>query len=247
MGDEGRQGLMGLVGQPGFWLLATFSAIAGLHLTLFDRAKDADVFPISLLFWIAAGSLIWDKRRTLSLESGIVSSLLGALLLAIVLLRSTTLPDSGLLLRTQPLIAVLGLGLLASDRRGLKQYWKELMIFGLLALYTPFELILKSVNLPVLTAQVSGFLLGYLGFQVQRQGVFLALPTGRVEVHGGCSGIHSILFMVSIGVLFLLMFPLRSGRQRVFCIGVAALIGFWVNAGRVALMTILVAFAQKDA
>jgi len=232
---------------PAFWLFAIFAAFATLHLALFDRAGDSDLFAISLLFWVAAGFLTWDNRHSLNLESDSFSSILGAVLLAIVLIRSSALPESGLLLRTQPLIAVLGIGLLASGMRGLHQYWKAFILFGLLALYTVFELALKSVNLALLTAKVSAFLLVYLGFPVQREGVFLSLPTGRVEVHGGCSGIHSILFMASIAALFLLMFPFRSARQKFLCLGMAIVLGFSVNAARVAVMAILVTFAQKGA
>ncbi|UBF28756.1 cyanoexosortase A [Kovacikia minuta CCNUW1] len=232
--------------KPAFWLLAIFAAIAALHLTLFNRANETDLFSISLLFWIAAGSLIWEKRHQLTLESGAFASLLGTGLLAIVLLRSTALPEAGLVLRAQPFVAVLGVALLASGFRGLYQYWKELMIFGSLVLYTLFELLLKSIDLAPLTARISTLLLLYAGFPVKREGVFLRLPTGGVEVYGGCSGIHSILFMLCVAVLFLVMVPLRSPFQKAVCVVVAALLGFLVNSLRVAFLAILNAYSPKE-
>ena len=231
---------------PGFWLLAIFAAIAALHITLFNRANETDLFSVSLLFWIAAGALIWDKRQTLTLESGVFSSFLGALLLALVLLRSTALPEAGLILRAQPFIAVLGVCLLASGIQGLWQYQKELSIFGFLALYTVFELMLRSLDLAHLTAKIATFMLLYAGFPVQRQGVFLRLPTGGVEVYGGCSGIQNTLFMLCIAVLFLAIFPLRSLSQKIICVLVAALVGFLVNSMRVALLAILVTSFPKE-
>jgi cyanoexosortase A len=90
-------------------------------------------------------------------------------------------------------------------------------------------------------------LLWYTGFEVKRQGLFLFLPTGRVEVYGACSGLHSVLQMLNISVLFLLLFPVRSHLQKLFCILFAVVLGFFVNAIRVALMAILIAFSNKQA
>lgn len=233
--------------EPGFWLLGIVTALAALHLALINRIDESELFATSLLFWIAAGSLIWEKRSTLRLESNFISSLIGGLLLALVLLRFNALPDSASLLRALPFLALLGLGLIASGLRGLVQYWRELTIFGLLAIYRLLEVALQSIDLPLLTAKAAMFMLWYTGFQVQREGVFLNLPTGRVEVYGACSGISTILLMLSISVLFLMMFPISSWVKRILCVVVAILIGFFVNSARVALMAILVAFSNNGA
>ncbi|MBD2022075.1 cyanoexosortase A [Leptolyngbya sp. FACHB-36] len=232
--------------EPKFWLLGIAAAIATLHLTLVDRISNAELFATSFLFWLAAGSLVWDKRHTLTLRSSATSSILGACLLGLVLLRSTSLPDSNFFLRAVPFVSMLGLCLLASGARKLRQYWKELLIFGLLTLHPALELLLQLLDLPTLTAKAATFLLWYSGVDVQRQGVFLQLPTGRVEVYGACSGLQSILQMLNISVLFLLMVPVRP-LQRLWCISVAVLLGFVVNSARVSLMAILVAFSQKNA
>ncbi len=79
-----------------------------------------------------------------------------------------------------------------------------------------------------------------------RQGAFIALPTGRVEVYGACSGVSNVLQMLYISLLFLLLVPLRW-PQRLLCMVIAPLIGFFVNAGRVALMAILVANTRQEA
>ncbi|MCL6433798.1 MAG: cyanoexosortase A [Leptolyngbyaceae cyanobacterium HOT.MB2.61] len=233
--------------EPEFWLLCALTAFAALHLALLSRLDDSELFATSLLFWVAVGSLIWEKRYTLNLESGFVSSLIGVLILGLLLLRCNALPDSTSMLRSLPFVAMLGLGLLASGFSGLLQYWRELIIFGLLALYRVLEVLLQSIDLPLLTAKAAMFMLWYSGFQVQQNGVFLNLPTGRVEVYGACSGIHTILLMLSIAVLFLLMFPVYSDAKKIVCLVVAVLIGFLVNSARVALMAILVAFSNDGA
>ncbi|WP_421656930.1 cyanoexosortase A [Leptothermofonsia sp. ETS-13] len=233
--------------EPEFWLLCALAAFAALHLALLNRLDDSELFATSLLFWVAVGSLIWEKRYLLNLESGFVSSLIGILILGLLLLRCNTLPDSTSMLRSLPFVSMLGLGLLASGFSGLLQYWRELIIFGLLALYRVLEVLLQSIDLPLLTAKAAMFMLWYSGFQVQQNGVFLNLPTGRVEVYGACSGIHTILLMLSIAVLFLLMFPVYSDVKKIVCLIAATLIGFLVNSARVALMAILVAFSNDGA
>ncbi|MBF2028491.1 MAG: cyanoexosortase A [Oscillatoriales cyanobacterium C42_A2020_001] len=233
--------------EPKFWLLAIAAAIAVIHLSLLNRFDNSDIFATSILFWLAAGSLIWDNRETFNLESGWVASLVGFLLLAMVLLRTALSPDSISSAWALPFVAALGLGLLASGFGGLRQFWKELTIFGLLAVYPLLQLTLQAIDLSELTAIAAGFNLSYLGFPVQRQGVFLVLPTSRVEVYGACSGIQSILQLLCISVLFLLMFPLRSRWQRVITVIAAILIAFVVNAFRVALMAILNNAGDKNA
>jgi cyanoexosortase A len=231
--------------EPKFWLAGLATSIIAMHLTLVNRSGNNELFATSCLFWMVAGMLVWDRRQTLPLTSGLLSSLVGAILLLLVFLRSGGLPESPSVLRALPLMAVVGLGLLASGARQLRIYWKELLIFGLFAAYPLLELMLQLIDLSQITAKAATFMLWYSGFQVQRQGVFLTLPTGRVEVYGACSGLGSMLQMLSVSVLFLLMVQVRSRKSQLFCMGVALLLGFLVNAVRVALMAVLVSFSQK--
>lgn len=226
--------------EPKFWLIGIAAAIAAIHLTLVDRVYKEDLFATSALFWLAAGTLIWDKRQDLNLQSSLPASIAGSVLLSLMLIRSATLPNSNLFLCALPLVGLLGLALLASGLRGLRQYWRELAIFGFLGIYPILERLLRLISLPVLTAKISHMLLWYTGTDSRRDGVFLHLSGNRsVEVYEACSGAQSILQMLSVAVLFLLMFPLRP-LQRVICLLVAVTIGFSVNAGRVALMALLV-------
>ncbi len=238
---------------PSFWLLTVTAAIAALHLALLNRVDQSDLFATSILFWFVAGSLLWERRHELCLESTIAPSVVGLGLIAFVLLRSAALPTSVTLLRLLPLMGLAGVCLLASGWGGLRQYWKELLIFGLLAAQPLFELLLRLLDLPYVTAKAGNFILWYTGFSVQRDGLFLILPKGRVEVYEACSGVQSVLFMLSIAVLFLLLFPPRSPSRKgqivqiSCCIGVAVVLGFVTNAVRVALMAILVGAVQNKA
>ena len=227
--------------------MAIATAIAVLHLTLASRIEESDIFATSLLFWFAAGTLIWDHRHQLDFHSGLFPSLVGAIVLALGLTRLTFSPDSASMAWGFPFLAALSLGLLASGFKGLRQYWKPLLIFGVLAVQPLLVLTLQAIDLSELTAKAASFNLSYLGFHPQRETTYIYLPASRTQVYGACSGLQSILQLLSISVLFLLMFPLRNLWQRGLCVIAAVLIAFFVNSFRVALMAILNNAGNKPA
>lgn len=229
---------------PRYWLLAIAATLVTLHLGLLSQADDSDLLGISILCWLAITSLICDKLDTLELKSNLFSSLLGISAIAYVLLRS--LSPAGYHLRICPLISLIGLCLLASGIKELRNYWKELLALSLLIFISVLSILLKSINLPIITTQFSTFLLWITGSDAVREGVMIILPTGRVEVYGACSGIESIVQMFSIAVLFCLIIPLQKIAQ-IICLIIAIGLGFIVNAARVALMAVLVASSQLEA
>ncbi|HEY9634586.1 MAG TPA: cyanoexosortase A [Coleofasciculaceae cyanobacterium] len=226
-----------------FWLLGIAAGLIAIHLTLIYKTDKINLLGNSILFWLATSFLVWNKRDRLKLNSGIFASCLGAAILALVLLKSTSLPD-GYFLLLSPLISALGLALLASDFKGLKQYWQELT--SLFFLGGPQVLLSSLVDPSLLTAKFATFTLWYSGFEVSRAGLNIELPTGYVEVYPGCSGIESITQLLSLSALFLIMFPVR-GIKKIFVPIVAVLVAFVVNGIRVAIMAVLVASSRQEA
>ncbi len=232
-----------------FWLLGLALSLIALHISLTWKLDDnLNQLSISILIWAAVLSLLWHKRNSLTLESGFTSSFFGILLIVLVLLKSLSLfwYESSLL-KILPLATALGVGLLATDFRGLKQFWREFVIVFLLVI--PGGLLSDAVEylipLNLLTAKIVNFFLWYSGFEVSRQGINIILPTGSVEVQDGCSGFHSMFMLFRLAVLYLLIFPTKWVKT--FLVPVAAVcIAFIVNAVRVALMALLVAFSNTD-
>ncbi len=209
-----------------FWLLAIAGGLIALQLSLSWRLSgDFNQVSISILYWGAVLSLIWEKRHTLSLKSFFITSF-----------------DA--LFDLSPLIIGLGLALLASGVKGLQQYWQELII--VLAFTIPVEFLIASIPLSTLTAKFAAFVLSDLGFEVSLQGVNIILPKGAVEVNPGCSGIEGIVRLLQLAVLFLVMFPTNLFKKILVPV-VAVLVAFIVNAVRVALMAILVAYSNHEA
>ena len=239
-----------LIKNSPFWLLGIAASLVAINLTLVWKARDIGHLGMSILFWLAVGSLLWEKRHSLSLESGVLPSLLGALLVAWVLLNSASLPDlqysvvHNPFLRISPFISALSLALIASGFRGLKQYWRELTIVFFLGI--PSILASFLTNISPFTAKFATFLLWYSGFDVSVKGINIILPTGAVEVTKACSGIESMTYLLGISVICLVMFPPKRSYQ-IFVPIVALILGFVVNGVRVALMTVLAASDKLEA
>jgi cyanoexosortase A len=152
------------VQEPKYWLLGIASGLIALHLTLASRTNDTDLFGTMLLFWGVVAFLIWERHESLTFESGVFASFFGASLIALILLKSSSISGYDLFIRTTPFLSGISLALLASGTKGLKQYWQELLILAYTAI--PPGFIGVFVDLATLTAKFSAFLLHYLGFEV---------------------------------------------------------------------------------
>lgn len=227
-----------------YWLLGIATGLITVHLTLTSRANDASLLGTSALFWSAICSLLWSRRNALILDSGVFSSFCGTLLIVLVLLKSLSVSGYDQFLRISPLISVLGVALLASGFKGLKQYWRELLIFCFLA-PSPGAISLL-IDISTFTAQFTTAILWYLEFEVSRQGVYINLPTGGVEVYPGCSGIENMLHLLGLAVLFLVMFP-TTWLEKILVPVVAVFVAYVVNGARVALMVVLAASSNPQA
>lgn len=227
-----------------YWLVALSGGLVLLHLTLIDKSQNENLFSTATLTWLTIGSLIWDRRKKLILESDTASTFVGMALVVLIIIRNLTTTDSSL--RLFPLIAGLGVILIASGFKSLKSYGKEIILLSLLLFLRLVTIVLNAFDLPLLTAKVSAFMLWFVGFDVVRQGVFISLPTGRVEVYGACSGVESIVLMLCIAILFFFLISI-SHWQKVICIAIAVALGFMVNAFRVALLAFFVDVQQPEA
>jgi cyanoexosortase A len=224
-----------------FWLLGIAVSLITIHLTLTWKANNVELLSSSILFWLAVSSLVWNKRNSLSFNSGVFSSFFGASLIALVLLKSFSVPV-GYFLQLSPFISGISLALLASGFKGLKQYSKELIILFFLGI--PQLLLSFLIDPSLFTAKFTAFILWYLGFAVSRQGVYINLPTGGIEVYSACSGLESIMQLLGMAVLVVLMFSL-SWVKKIIVLLVAVSIAFVVNGIRVAIMAVLVASSNQ--
>ncbi|MEL6880008.1 MAG: cyanoexosortase A [Cyanobacteria bacterium J06607_10] len=226
-----------------YGLFGVLGGFAGLHLHLTGQLAESDLFSSSLLFWLAALLLLWQNRHERSLHSDWLSLLLGAACLTLVLYKSLHLFEGDFFLRLFPLLTVFGWCLIASGWKHLRFYAKEL--FLLLFMAIPWEFV-YLFDISLITAKFSAFILWILGFDVTRQGVWILLPTGSIEVYNGCSGVRMMFQLLGISWLVLSLVP-TSWKQKIGLPLSAIALGFIINGFRVALMAVLVALSYTEA
>ena len=211
-------------------------------------SESIDYLILNLLFWCAALFVLWKRRDTLMLESGGISSFFGILLIAWTLLKSLSIHSKyDMLIEFSPFISTLGLFLIASGVKSLKQYWQELIIIFVLSIPVgTLYLVDKLIDSSTLAAKFSNFLLWYLGFQVHRQGVFVILPTGSIEIYSGCSGLNLMFLLIKLAIIFILLFRLKLSQKLLVPL-IALSIAFILNGVRVTIMAILVASSNQTA
>lgn len=228
-----------------FWLLAISASLTAVYVSLYTKLDgDLSQVTISLLGLGAVFSLLAEKREKLILESDLFSSFLGILLIAFVLVRSNYVDAIDSFVELTPFVAFLGVALLASGIKGLRQYWLELLI--IFAFNIPVGYIASRLDISIVTAKFSFAFLSYLGLPVLRQGVNIILPTGAIEVYPGCSGMETMSQLMKLAILFIVMFPTSLTKKIIVPIA-AIIIAFLVNAVRVALMAFLVAQSNPEA
>lgn len=222
---------------PFFALPAMGGAIAAIHIGLVLESNDESLIPLSLLFWLSVGALIWQKRHCLELHSDTFSVMLGGLLLGVFLFWGfANSTDS--YLAAGPFAATLGVAIVCSGWRRLMQYRSELLLMFMFGV--PKALLWPVLDLRETTARFSTAMLHLANFDVLRDGRVISLPTGAVEVIQDCSGLNGVLYLLSIGTLLLIMVPLKGTKQYLVpIVGVA--IAYIINGVRVAFLAIIAA------
>jgi cyanoexosortase A len=205
---------------------------------LFDEDAFMDTLTVGAILF-----LLWKRRNSLKLESSVVASGLGFILLFLMTFKGLSIFwFEPYFIRIATFGAAIGLALIASGFKGLKQYGAEFFIVLLLCVPSSmiFTRVLQAIDITALTAKFSHLILWYLGFQSIRQGAFIYLPNGGVEILVYCTGLSSSLALLRLAFLCMAVF-LKSWTSR-FIIGIGAiLIGFFLGAFRVILMALIVA------
>lgn len=233
-----------------FWLLGIGGGLVAMHLWLWYRLTgDFERLTYSLICWAALYVLVQRKLPQLKLISDVGSSVVGAALIGWILLRSWwAYVYDGVLFEIAPFFSILGFGLIAVGVAQLRRFWRELIIAAILAQpqHHIISFFQSLYDFRLLTAKLSNVMLYYLGFDVARQGVYIILPTGAIEVNMACSGVQSAWSILQLSIIFLLVFPLRKG-DRWLLPGLGIAIAFFVNGIRIAILALVVAGGDREA
>lgn len=226
-----------------FWLLVIAVALIAIHLNVLLKYGDKNLLSISVIFWTTALYLS-SKKRDVRLDSDVFANCIGILLIAFVLGKSIFISELNPFIQITPFLSALGLGLIASGIKGLKQYSQELIL--LFALAIPLEAVISNlIDLATLTAQCATLILRYLGFEVSRQGVNVIFPTAALEVSSSCTGLTVLVRLLRLAIFFLVIFPSHWIKNILVPI-VAVSIAFIGNAVRVVVLAILMAYSKQN-
>ena len=226
------------------WLFFATVMIALWHGVLNHRLGGEDAVTTAF-FWLTALFLLWKKRETLRISPQPLGSTMGLLLLAWVLFRgSAAFWFEHDLVQLLPMVAFFALALIASGWKGLSQYFRPflaLFIFSLAGVL--IELFFKSnpagFSFSRLTAQVSAFLLHYVGFDVTQEGVYIYLTQGSVEVLYFCTGGPLIALLFQLTLVLMLITPISWDLLWKLLSGIVG-VGFLLGTVRVAILAVVV-------
>ena len=235
-----------------FWLLSSWIGAAILYLnSIWKTTGDIDRLTIESLFW-GAIYLLWRKRFHLKVTSNIVSSFIGLTLLSLVLVKTTTLFwFESTLLPLFPIAIAIALILITSGFKGFSQYRWEL--FFAWFLFFPEGVIGRFIDsivqITILNAKFSTYLLYYLGFDVASYGnwVLLSLPElGQFKaiVDYPCAGVPMILLMLKFALLLISLASL-SKQEKLIVPLFSIVLGFSLGVVRVSILTLLIPNQSK--
>jgi exosortase B len=227
-------------------LLALYAPTYHDLLTQYWRWQELEHGPLVAL---VAAWLFWQRRAELLAAparpcNGTGIALLGVGLPLYVVGRSQDIP----LLEAGSQIPVLaGIVLLVSGARALRAVWFPLLFLGFLV---PLPGVFTNALTGALKEWVSMLVdeILYLGgLPVARSGVVLTLGQYRLLMADACSGLHSMLALSALGLLFGHLMGRKSVLHNVLMVAAIVPIAFAANTVRVLVLALVTYYAGDAA
>ncbi len=195
-----------------------------------------------------AAFFAWERRRDLR-RVAIEPSWWGLVLLALGTLALTVgrLGTELTSMRSAYILTLMGLVLLILGKRAF-----QILLFPLCFLFLMVPLPQSLVNVVAFPLQLTAAdwavqLLYLLNIPALREGNIIHLPQTQLFVAEACSGLRSLMALITLGIVFAYFFR-KNWLQRVLIVASAIPIAIVVNSGRVAATGILTYhFGQKAA
>lgn len=227
------------------WLLLA-GAVATQSVAAFTNTQNVHIGVFALMVWGGAVICMEDQIESLDPRPSRAGLTLGSLVLLWVLARTARiLAHDGILYLLAPL-AGLALSLLILPPRRLIQLRESLLCLWMLPAFIAISRLIPEQPLSLLTARMSGFWLNSLGLETLVEGRNVLLVGGGVLVGGPCNGLDMIAQIVSVALIFLMAFPIRSAISRLLVLVAAPLIGLIANTFRIALLALITTTGQGN-
>ncbi|MBD2325538.1 archaeosortase/exosortase family protein [Alkalinema sp. FACHB-956] len=215
-----------------------------LHLVLIWKViGETDQLVISLVFWSAIVTSLWQRHDRLKLKSGMGTILLGGSLLGLLLFKCLSLFQcESDFVRIFPIWAVLSLGLIASGWK-FHQYAREGLLVATLII--PPGVIFRLVDVSIgdlirlVIAKLASLFLYYAGYNSVQIGVKISLNNNIIEVGYPCTGIPMMVLLIQLTIVFNLMTQF-SKIHKILLLGFTVVMSVILSSVRVMIMALVV-------
>jgi cyanoexosortase A len=221
------------------WVL--LAAIFALYLLLlnlltqpFDELLNLLLVLVGTLVVFSGPPVGWQPRP------GRIGRWVGIALLMVVLGRGQRLMSSDFISSFLPLLAGMGLVLLAAPPSKLRSFLPSLAVLALLPVMRAVDWLTPTGPLSVAAAWLTQQTLTLGGYTAMRVGNIVKLPGGGVNVGGACAGLSILLQLLLVAVIFAMAFPMRHRWQNGLMFLLAPLLGMVVNAMRISLLALII-------
>jgi cyanoexosortase A len=171
---------------------------------------------------------------------GRIGRWVGVALLVVVLWRGQRIGGFEFTSSLLPLLAGMGLVLLAAPINKLRPYLPSLSMLALLPVMRAVGSLTPLGTLSVVTAWLTTLMLTLSGYAAEQIGNIVRMKGGGVIVSGSCAGLNILLQLLIVAVIFALAFPMRHRWQNGLMFLVAPLLGMVVNGMRITLLAMFV-------
>jgi exosortase len=228
-----------------YFLIMAFVGVIGLFYYntlgwLVNSWMNNEYYSHGLLVPLISGYIIWNMRNELaSLERKQAHEGLAVFVAGLVLQGISVLWTIRFLSGISLILTISGVILYLFGREFIKKIWFPLF-FLLLMVPLPF-VDMVAAPAQTISAIASSGLANYIGLPVQREGLVLTIPAGSFEVGLECSGINSLISLLTIGIIF--AFILEGKKTMKFAILLSAIP--LALAGNIIRITSVLAVANK--
>lgn len=217
-------------------LLAILLAVQSVVFNVLTQSPDETLL-VFIVWWGA--SIALDKSLLIKrFHPSSFGAWIGFILVLWVLWRSLLITNENLGSSLLPLLAGIGLTLLATPPHRLRPYLPSLGILALLPLMRVL-LIPYPTQLTYATAWITKLILLLFGLPAEVQGNIVNLPWGGVTVASACTGLPAMLQLLTVSLIFAIVFPMRFRWQNMLMALSAVGLGFLVNGLRIALLALI--------
>ncbi|MCX5752362.1 MAG: exosortase/archaeosortase family protein [Candidatus Krumholzibacteria bacterium] len=188
---------------------------------------------------LVSAYILWRRRAALGAAEGPRAAFAGAasMVVAAVLLIGGTAASEIFTARVSLPIMLIGLLLVFKGMQFVRRAaFPLLFLFMMIPL--PYIAYYKlTFPLQIMSAKLSALALRFIGIEVIRHGNIIALPTYTLEVVAACSGLRSLMTMITLA-LVLCAFPGLSGRRKIVLAACSIPIAIAANTIRLVVIAI---------